>query len=358
MSSYTLSQMLEVLDPSCFPPSAVDKTKVTLLNKVRQSFYDAPDQGGTLWKGGQVALAVNVVTQPDDEQTITLPRHAETLLGVYDSGGIQRIRNQWFSFLRVAPTTPTGGRHLDDLGDGWCGALDFPGTGSTIKVTTTEAEPQGLSVKFYGTDSDGNPISEELTFPVDTAEGDYQVTSSTFYSVERVVCSVTCADILVHLTYTEATEVISGGIASTVFGCVINGGTASTTYTEGPFSTVADTFYARYEPGETSPNYRRYRLSDATDDDVIFCLCKRRYYPLLADNDPMDIDNVLAIECGLKAYRYLQNADPKTYKGMMIEAIGYLVKDGKVSKYLPKKAIAESVISVAKSTMVRKLYEN
>jgi hypothetical protein len=41
-----------------------------------------------------------------------------------------------------------------------------------------------------------------------------------------------------------------------------------------------------------------------------------------------------------------------------IEAIGYLVKDGKVSKYLPKKAIAESVISVAKSTMVRKLYEN
>jgi hypothetical protein len=41
-----------------------------------------------------------------------------------------------------------------------------------------------------------------------------------------------------------------------------------------------------------------------------------------------------------------------------VEAVGYLVKDGKVSKYLPKKALAESVISVAKSTMVRNLYES
>ena len=40
-----------------------------------------------------------------------------------------------------------------------------------------------------------------------------------------------------------------------------------------------------------------------------------------------------------------------------VEAIGYLVKDGRVSKYLPKKAIAESVVSVAKSTTVRKIYE-
>ena len=41
-----------------------------------------------------------------------------------------------------------------------------------------------------------------------------------------------------------------------------------------------------------------------------------------------------------------------------VDVVGYLVKDGKVSKYLPKKAIAESVISVAKLTIARKLYEN
>lgn len=40
-----------------------------------------------------------------------------------------------------------------------------------------------------------------------------------------------------------------------------------------------------------------------------------------------------------------------------VEAIGYLVKDGKVSKYIPKKAIAEEIISVTKAAMKRRLYE-
>ena len=41
-----------------------------------------------------------------------------------------------------------------------------------------------------------------------------------------------------------------------------------------------------------------------------------------------------------------------------VDAAGYLVKDSKISKYLPKKAIAESIISIAKSTRLRNLYES
>lgn len=40
-----------------------------------------------------------------------------------------------------------------------------------------------------------------------------------------------------------------------------------------------------------------------------------------------------------------------------VEAVGYLVKNGKVSKYVPKKVIAESVISIAKTTRMREIYE-
>jgi hypothetical protein len=40
-----------------------------------------------------------------------------------------------------------------------------------------------------------------------------------------------------------------------------------------------------------------------------------------------------------------------------VEAIGYLVKDGKVSKFMPKKALVESIISLTKSTVKRKIYE-
>lgn len=40
-----------------------------------------------------------------------------------------------------------------------------------------------------------------------------------------------------------------------------------------------------------------------------------------------------------------------------VEAIGYLVKDGKVSKYTPKKVIAEEVLSVTKKALKRRVYD-
>lgn len=40
-----------------------------------------------------------------------------------------------------------------------------------------------------------------------------------------------------------------------------------------------------------------------------------------------------------------------------VEAIGYLVKDGQVSKYTTKKAIVEEVITAAKRALIRKVYE-
>jgi hypothetical protein len=40
-----------------------------------------------------------------------------------------------------------------------------------------------------------------------------------------------------------------------------------------------------------------------------------------------------------------------------VEATGYLVKSGKVSKYTPKKVIAEKVITAAKRSLARKVYE-
>jgi hypothetical protein len=43
-----------------------------------------------------------------------------------------------------------------------------------------------------------------------------------------------------------------------------------------------------------------------------------------------------------------------------IEAVGYLVKDGRVSKYKPneqKKSLAEEITSVVRSSLKRKRYE-
>lgn len=40
-----------------------------------------------------------------------------------------------------------------------------------------------------------------------------------------------------------------------------------------------------------------------------------------------------------------------------VEAIGYLVTDGKVTKYIPKKVIVEEIISTTKEALKRKVYE-
>lgn len=40
-----------------------------------------------------------------------------------------------------------------------------------------------------------------------------------------------------------------------------------------------------------------------------------------------------------------------------VEAVGYLVTDGKVTKYTPKKVIAEEIILTAKDVLKRKVYE-
>ena len=40
-----------------------------------------------------------------------------------------------------------------------------------------------------------------------------------------------------------------------------------------------------------------------------------------------------------------------------VDAVGYLVKDGKVRKYTPKKVIAEEIILAAKAAIRRKIYE-
>lgn len=40
-----------------------------------------------------------------------------------------------------------------------------------------------------------------------------------------------------------------------------------------------------------------------------------------------------------------------------VEAIGYLVKDGKVTKYTPKKVIAEEIMASAREALKRKIYD-
>lgn len=248
-------------------------------------FYN--NSSGTIWKGTEAALSLSVVLQPDGvTQTVTLPRGFETLVGVYDGTGLLGIRNEWFSYLKMAPNTPKYGRKLDDLGNNFCGVTDIPSTGMKLKVTVPSSA--GGAIVISGSDINGVSVSETLTFSASGAPVTL-TTTTVFGSIVEVVKFVTPTNVTAYLT--------DGTI---------------------------NTFFSIWQAGETFPQYRRYRLNSKENDSAVSAICKREFFPLVSDNDPCDINNVLAIENGLRAYRYEQNADYVHAQESIQNAIGYL----------------------------------
>lgn len=294
MADYTLGTMRDAIDPSCYFSGASTGDKTNLINKVREIFYYTPEMEnvGVVWKGTEIALALTIFENPDGCKVLTLPRGVETLIGVYDGCGTRIIQNQWYSYLRSYPQGWRGGRGwtswpMVDLGDGFCGVVDLPSTGAKIKVVTTSNEAGSLHIRFTGTDSVGNAITENLLIP--TVSGNVVITTNTFYSVIQVIKSTTVGNLEV---YSEAG--------------------------------ATDTFFAQYLPGEAIPNYRRYTFNTSRIDLPVMAICKRRYELLVADNDPCEVSSVLAFESGLRAYHWFRNNDMDAYRDGVKEAINYL----------------------------------
>lgn len=269
MPFYTLSQMQAVLDPTCFPPGASAAVQTSLLNKVRFMFYNSPH--GQIWRGTDGTLALAVVTQPDTTKTVTLPRGWQTLLGLFDSQGDLDIANQWFAYVNNGQRQKRGDGSLIDLGEGFCGVANLPAAGATMQIQTTVTEAAGLGVTFVGTDANGNSFSEKVTIPA--IAGQTATTAATFYSITQVIKDKTAGDVIASIVGTP------------------------------------NVFFSRWQAGELSPDYRRYQFNFEEQSSSVYALCKRAYVDLAAASDPMDINNPIALELGLRAYRYMQNAD-------------------------------------------------
>lgn len=288
-SDTTFKLMRTLIDPTCFPPAASDTVKNTLINKVRFMFYNSPE--GQIWRGTEGVVAIAVVTQPDGTQTITMPRGWQTILGVYDSGDIINLENEWYIYLQE-PLCAIFLPKLLDMGDGFVGVANLPSAGAKMQIQTTATEAGSLTVQFYGTDANGNPLNEVVNVP--TTSGNTAQTTNTFYSVTQVVKSITAGDVIASIVGSP------------------------------------NVFFCRYQAGEQSPNYRRYQFTFTESDATVTTRSKRKYVDLVADNDPCDIANVIAMENGLRAYRFYQNTDLVKAQGCLAEAFKFL--NGELSR--------------------------
>ena len=70
-----------------------------------------------------------------------------------------------------------------------------------------------------------------------------------------------------------------------------------------------DTTFATVGPGSGVARFRRYRVPNARPGSYVHVLCKRRFVPILDDNDTVYISNTAALKHGLLAVLAEDNAD-------------------------------------------------
>lgn len=209
---------------------------------------------------------------------ITLPRRCESIVG------ITRVNAPTVPFARMQEFMTSGPGFLDDTTADLRMIIDQCDV-CTQEVQTTIGYPRltisstqdvGQVVRVYGNDADGNPV-----FDTDGIEGipltlaNPTVTASTEMFVTQIVKPITVGNVTLSV-------VVSG----------------------------TPTTLSVYEPSETNPIYRRYKVGTiaARDDDkpVFRCLCKRRFVRLVQETDLVWPDNIGALKFAMKAVQLEQ----------------------------------------------------
>jgi len=322
MSRLTLSDALEILgDPlvsglNCFPRGATDAQKVALINRTMEMLIGQPS-----WRGIDVLTTFSVY-----DNKITLPRSLQSVkkAAVPPGGGgltAVPVNNLWFQFHINGPglIDPDHARiaraQFDDLGLGSVTFLDLS-TPFYIRIVSDVQETDSTNITFFGTDTNGVPIytgtsrGETLDCAVSP-----NTTSQVFASLSRVIKAVTLGRISVYAV---------------------------------DASTSVQTLIAIYEPGETTPCYRRYAVTGREDETRTFtALCKRAYVRAIGGNDEIFPDNTNALAEGLRAVTSSNNDDRRAAAEYISTALQIL--NSELGEYLadPSPAVQIQVAAFA-----------
>lgn len=241
---------------------------------------------------------------------ITLPRDADALLGLHVDKTIYGIQSRWYEYLQggagqLPDPMPDIGSAVD-MGDNFVTMEDIE-TAGTIRFKTTNAADQGQEVVIYGKDSDGNDIYD--------SEGNLGET----LSLAAPAGSVTTSG-----TFAQITSILKPTTVGNISVYVVNG--------------VTETLLSTYQPGETSPQYRRYRIK-VSDTATVTGVCKLKYFPLVAETEPLIPGNIGALKMALMALTYEDANDPVAADGYWARCYNLLNQQRKenrgAARYVP-----------------------
>jgi hypothetical protein len=262
-SDLTVAQAREYLGSVADPSGTQPELFLPLLNLAAEAIVDSGQ-----WKGllGEIDFA-------SSSGYITLPRRWESLLAARICCGTAPIYGRYHEFSTTGPcyfaNLDWNYNILVDQGQ-WPTQV-AQDTALPIRLTLSDADDAGESVRLYGVDANG-----AVVYDTDGREGIEYTT---------VFPSVTTSESFI------LTNVVKPTMEGMLTVSSVDGATV--------------TLLSTYEPTETNPLYRRYKVGThaaRTDGEpVIRTLCKRRHIALLHETDPVFPSNIRALRFAMNA---------------------------------------------------------
>lgn len=220
----------------------------------------------------------NMYGQVDYQQTtgyITLPRQWESIIGVTYVNNPGEVFSQMTEFMTSGPgyfdQTDINLRDIIDQGD--CCTQVFQTDGGFPQFTISNPADAGVVVRVYGyyTDGSGPVYDSSGVEGFDVTLANPTVTTSVDMFVTQIVKPATTGYVTMNV--------------------VVNG---------------TPTLLSIYQPSETNPIYRRYKVGTITPRDdnkpVLRCKVKRRFVKMVAETDLVWPDNISALKFALIAW--------------------------------------------------------
>jgi hypothetical protein len=263
-SNLTVADVRNVLWRQVDPANKDSTQFLAALNEVCERIINSGN-----WKGTH-----GVVDFPSATEYITLPRRWEAIIGCC----VERVPRPVFGRLHEFSSSGPGFYEnleydlnlLIDQGEFPTEVVQTEAL--PIRLTPANADDQGKFVRLYGVDANGDTIFDDSGIEGITVElSNVAVTTSQSFLL---------------------TEVAKDPTLGTVTLAQVDGSTVTTLST--------------YEPTETRPLYRRYKVGTVnaltTGEPAIRTLCKRRFIELKCETDYVYPNDIGMLKFGLIAW--------------------------------------------------------
>lgn len=259
----TVADVRAMIGNAIFPGNPNSELFMPILNQADERIINSGQ-----WKNMFIGVDYDATTG-----YITLPRRAESIVGVtrvnWPTIPFSRMQEFMTSGPGFIEDTSKDLRYIGDQNDA-C-TQEYQTDAGLIRLTIADADDAGKVVRLYGHYSDGSTV-----FDANGVEG-----------INLTLANPT-ATTAIQMFVTQVVKPLTAG--NVTLSVVVSG---------------TPTVLSIYEPSETNPIYRRYKVGTITaradDKPVLRCLCKRRFVRLVQETDLVWPDNIGALKFAMKA---------------------------------------------------------